>query len=394
MDPRSIGGFPMFRHLLLPRYDRYVVSTYLKMALVCFCGMLFLVVVIDAMENIDKYIHYAEQNEIPFGKMSWEMVKHYAAYAPSLFFQFMTSGLIVMAGMFVILQLGLSNEFTILRASGVSLKRAVLPIVIVALLLGLGVSLTRDYYMPGFLRTSYVMANNIRPDVATPISILIEDGDDRHFVHIGFFKSDEGIAYNIRIEVRTDEDLINWTNRFRVYEARAATLDPRVVPDAPHDDRPNQWKPLGEGWVVESGPYYQSPVQAWSNPLPTYITHAMLERQTLGNKVLTWGDLQRRKGELDMQLEIAERLSDPYSGAMILLVVFGITLRSIVRGNQVNYVQDALIALGAFALFHLLRMILQSQALADPETFPPLLVSHGPAILYLAVGSFLLLRLE
>lgn len=384
----------MFRHMFLPRYDRYVVTSYLKMALVCFCGMLFLVVVIDAMENIDKYIHFAEQNEIPFREMFWTMVEHYAAYAPSLFFQFMTSGLVVMAGMLVILQLGLNNEFTILRASGVSLARAVMPIVIVALLVGLGISLTRDYYMPGFLRTSYIMANNIRPDVATPISILIEDGDERHFVHIGFFDSNNGIAHNIRIEVRTNEDLMNWTNRFRVYETRAASLRPRVDPDSPRDDRPNQWVPEEPGWVVESEPYYQSPVEPWAGPLPTYITQAMLERQSLGNKVLTWSDLQRRRGELDMQIEIAERVSDPFSGAMILFLVFAVVLRSTVQGHQVNYVRDALLALGLFAIFHLIRMVLQSHALADPDTLSPMLASHGSAILYFVLGGFFFLRLE
>ena len=153
----------MFSPRYLPTYDKYIILNYLKSFFACIVLVLGLVILIDLLENFDEFYKYSNNNNKNLTQMIWILFKHYAAYAPSLIIQHMFSALPVAAAIITITNATLNRELTVLRSSGVSLQRTVLPILFVALVISTVFALTRDMYVPSLLRKSFVMNNRLPP---------------------------------------------------------------------------------------------------------------------------------------------------------------------------------------------------------------------------------------
>lgn len=218
----------MFSPLYLPTYDKYIVLNYLKFFLACIILVLGLVILVDLLENFDEFYKYANNNDKSITQMLWILLKHYSAYAPSLIIQHMFSALPVAAAIITITNATQNRELTVLRASGVSLQRTILPILIVALIIATIFSLTRDMYVPSLLRKSFVMNNRLRPAETIPLKLVMNDGDTIQFIEMGHYDGETGQAYNIRIEVRQLADFLAGKNIFYAYRAKRASLQPYI----------------------------------------------------------------------------------------------------------------------------------------------------------------------
>ncbi len=123
--------------------DRYVIRSFLWSALLLFVAVMALRIVADLFFNMDEFV---EGNEA-FG----ELIRHigrYYGYQSLMYFGELGGTIIVLAAAFTLARMNHTNELTAMLASGVSLHRVILPMVISAMLMGGLIILDRELLIP------------------------------------------------------------------------------------------------------------------------------------------------------------------------------------------------------------------------------------------------------
>ncbi|MBP5233978.1 MAG: LptF/LptG family permease [Planctomycetes bacterium] len=387
---------PLLRGVLspwyLPTFDRWFGLAFVRMLVGCCLAVLALIVLIDNLENFDEFVEYAKK----YDKTTWQMIGilagHYAAYAPSLLCQFMIVVIPMAAAAIVVTQACLNREFTLMRTSGISLQRATMPLLALSLAFGLAYFAARDSFVPLVLRKSFIMNNQIRPANILPVNVAVRFGNEQQHVLMGHYEAHDAAAYNVSIEIRDVEEYEAGKNNFTRYWARKAYLQDYINVDDPHSAFDKQWVPDpavgGEKQVYRNHRYTVTP---WKEPVPTTIRPARLERQVLTDMVMTWSDLLRSRDDLDIRLEIARRLAEPFMAVAILMVVLPLILRQAAQGN-VSYITNAIICVAVYGAFFLVNSVFS--ALGTDETLPPLVASQIANVSFCLLGVWLMGRVE
>ena len=123
--------------------DRYVIRSFLWSAVMLFVAIMALRVVVDLFFNIDEFV----EQERTFG----ELVAHlgtYYGYHSLVYFAELGGLIIVIAAAYTIARMNHTNELTAMLASGVSLHRVILPMIVAAMGMGALVVLDRELLIP------------------------------------------------------------------------------------------------------------------------------------------------------------------------------------------------------------------------------------------------------
>jgi len=125
--------------------DRYIVRTFLSTAFLFLVVMLTLRIVLDLFFNMDEFTEQSGSFLSVLGDI-WE---YYATQSLVYFIEL--GGLIIVASAgFSLAKMNYTNELTAMLASGVSLHRVVLPIIICSMLMGGLVILDQELLVPRF----------------------------------------------------------------------------------------------------------------------------------------------------------------------------------------------------------------------------------------------------
>ncbi len=111
--------------------DKYVVKNFLIGYVIAFCVLIGLRIIIDLFVNLDEFTEHADLNAMAVMK---HILVFYALNC-TLYFREFAGMITVVAASFSFGKMVRSNELVAVMASGVSLKRVIAPIVILALLL-------------------------------------------------------------------------------------------------------------------------------------------------------------------------------------------------------------------------------------------------------------------
>lgn len=124
--------------------DRYMLTQFVQIFVICYLSLTGLFVVIDAFTNIDHIITFAKSQ----GQGLLRVIAEYYSYrAISIFDQ--TSGILALvAAMFTVTWIERHNELTALMAAGVSRLRVLRPVIIAALLIGIAAAANREIVIP------------------------------------------------------------------------------------------------------------------------------------------------------------------------------------------------------------------------------------------------------
>jgi len=123
--------------------DRYVIRSFLWSALLLFVAVMALRIVADLFFNMDEFV---EGNEA-FGELLRHIGRYYG-YQSLMYFSELGGTIIVLAAAFTLARMNHTNELTAMLASGVSLHRVILPMVISAMLMGGLIILDRELLIP------------------------------------------------------------------------------------------------------------------------------------------------------------------------------------------------------------------------------------------------------
>ncbi len=125
--------------------DRYVVKSFLISVLMCFLVLMSLRMVTDLFVNIDEFTK-ADQ-----AKTFWEVMRNIATYysvQSILYFRELGGVIVVLAAGFTLAWMNHTNELTAILASGVSLRRVLMPIVICAIAMNFLIVLDTELVIP------------------------------------------------------------------------------------------------------------------------------------------------------------------------------------------------------------------------------------------------------
>lgn len=385
----------MPRLRFLPCADKYFAKSYLVFLLLCVGGLLVLVIVGDVYQKAEDFTAYQEESERGIWVVLKMMLEYYLTFSPRLILEWMLPLVVLLAATITVTAASTYNEYTVLRASGISVQRALLPILVLAFLVGYVAESVRDAYLPFLIRRSYEISTTVRgKQTKRPIAIVLRDGDTVKSIAMGHFEfKDTYIAHNLWIETRTAANAQRAPETFRVYTARAAYLQPRTDPDRDASDpRQLQWKPIGRAVQIENSFFVRGVTTPWEEPLPTLVTPAMLERKVLGDGVMKWEELERlAPHELDVRLEMQRRRSEPWACLVVTMLGISLIMRQVVRGAEPNYVKNVIIAILVCLGFYTLREAFTSLGEAG---LPPVLAAWLPVLIVGAAGIWFYRNLE
>ncbi len=123
--------------------DRYVIRSFLLSAVLFFVVLMLLRIVGDLFVYMDEF---AEGNR-PLGEVLGHIVSYYS-YQSLVYFIELGGLIIVAAAAFTLARMNHTNELTAIMASGVSLRRVVVPMIAAAFLLGGLIVLDREFVLP------------------------------------------------------------------------------------------------------------------------------------------------------------------------------------------------------------------------------------------------------
>lgn len=124
--------------------DRYIISGFLKIFLVCFCSFSGLFVVVDAFTNLEEFLEMGKEGGLP------NVIVAY--YGPRLlqFFDRTAPLIALVAAIFTVAFMQRSNELTAIAAGGISKSRIAKPLLFTTLAIILLTAFNREALLPSF----------------------------------------------------------------------------------------------------------------------------------------------------------------------------------------------------------------------------------------------------
>jgi len=171
--------------------DRYVIKEFLKTYLIIFFSFAVVFIVIDVVDNLPRLIRN--------GATTQQATIYYLLRLPYLVV--LTSPVtVLLTGLFMMNALSKHNESIAIRAAGVSIKRAMLPLFAIGLLISIGISAMGEYLLPwAETQRNYVYDVQIKgeqPDDVMLKASVHYQGKSNDFYYFGFF---DGYKNNLKI---------------------------------------------------------------------------------------------------------------------------------------------------------------------------------------------------
>ncbi len=275
------------------KIDWYFIKYYLRTFFLILFALAALVAIGDMFQRFDDFVLLARRENQDLLASLLTFILYYATWVPQLIFQYMFPITMLLAAAITATAAFAgprgNNEYIVLRSSGVSVLRAFFPLLLPALLIAVLFQAERDRFLPSMVRESQAILNRLKSRTSNPTSLTHYGSYGIQTAAIGWF-APGGIAHNIILEVRDPlafhrGDISRGDNDFMAFRAAEAKLEP--APGGEH----YQWVPVAKAQVHTYTRFARRKYE-WTKPVETDITPAMIERQTLGDAVSSWRDLQ------------------------------------------------------------------------------------------------------
>jgi lipopolysaccharide export system permease protein len=171
--------------------DRYVIREFLRTYLIIFFSFAVVFIVIDVVDNLPRLVRNCATTQ--------QATLYYLLRLPYLVV--LTSPVtVLLTGLFMMNALSKHNESIAIRAAGVSIKRAMLPLFGIGLLVSIGIAVMGEYVLPwAETKKEYVYNVQIKgeqPDDQMLKARIHYQGKQNDFYYFGFF---DGYKNNLKI---------------------------------------------------------------------------------------------------------------------------------------------------------------------------------------------------
>ncbi|MEO5339144.1 MAG: LPS export ABC transporter permease LptG [Magnetococcus sp. MYC-9] len=333
-----------------------------------FIGLFFL---IDGVENLRRFSLKEHFN--------WTDLSLMMLFRLPDFITLLLPSITLLAVLMILARLSRQNEITVMRASGVSTYRILIPFLMGGLLLAAGQLVIQDQLVPWSKQAAQNLEDSFLGH-GTPRQAELDNlwlRSDRQLIHAHQVLPDARVLLDVSI-FEWDEN----QHLLRHIQARRAQMQ------------------QGQ-WVLTQGMLYQygDPVTAERfglRPWPVTLSAEQLNRTAIDPDFLSFAQLQRlierteREGydATRFRVVLHGRLSQPATTLAAILLAFPFTLRLPRRGGVTRS-----LLLGLWIGFLMFVVADLSQALGLGGRLPPVLAAWAPVVFFTGVGGFLLIHL-
>ncbi len=366
-------GFPLI-------LDEYVLREFLKMFAMVLAGFVLLMLVFTFFELIGDIL----RNHIPMTTVGDYLVN----LAPSMLYQ-LTPLSVLIAVLVTFSLFNRSSELIAMKATGISIYRLVIPVVIIAAALACGLFAFDQYYLPQANRKQEALRNTIKGKPAqttlNPDKKWIfgqrNPGEAERVFYYQFFDSEQNAFANLTV---FEFDPATFALTKRIFAERAA------------------WNPRERAWVFENG--WERTMQG-ANPtgFREFASASFAEvreepgyfkKESLQSQEMNFGQLDRYIGDLQqsgfdtvgLRVQLYDKLAYPLVTIVMAVLAIPFALSMGRRGSLTGLAAGVAIGLawwGAHGLF---------VALGNVNYLPSALAAWSPDILFGLTGGYLLLR--
>ncbi len=367
------GRFPLI-------LDDYVLREFLTTFLLVLSSFVLLMLVFTFFELLGDII----RNRTPLVTVGEYLIN----LTPSMVYNIAPLGVLVA----VLVTFGVltrTNEFTAMKATGISLYRVMVPILVVSAMIAVALFLFDESYLPGANRRQEALRSVIknrpaqtflRPDQKW-IFGRQEPGKPGRIFYYQFFDPDQDRFANLTVFEFNPENF---------------SLSRRIFASSAH------WEPQIQQWVFEHGwerrfdgeavsSYSQFNVESYPeiNERPQYF-----KKEALQSQEMTFGELQRyirdlRQSGFDTrQLSVQLNIKLAYPLVTLVMAVLAIPF-ALTMGKRGSLTGIAA-AIGLAIAFWVVNLTFQ--ALGNVNFLPTLLAAWSPDLLFALAGAYMLLR--
>lgn len=347
----------VWRPFGLWRIDWYYIRCYLKAFVLILAALAALVAIGDMFQRFGDFVLLSQREEQDFQTGVLTFLRYYGSFIPQLILQYMLPVSMLLAASITATSSFSgprgNNEYIVIRSAGIPVLRAFFPLLFPALLIALLFQGARDTFLPDMVRESSAIFNRLKSRVSVPTSVTNYSDTGIQTAAIGWF-APNGLAHNIILEIRDPErfhrgNTAEGDNDFIAYRAATARLEMG-------EDGKYQWVPLKKARIHTYTRYSRRQAD-WTEPVPTGMTPAMIERETLGDAVSSWRDLLlMRVDNASARFEMHWRLADPLACCLLIVLGTGLCMGRMLRGKGAGYIQAVAISMFAAAVFYTLRL--------------------------------------
>jgi LPS export ABC transporter permease LptG/LPS export ABC transporter permease LptF len=366
-------GFPLI-------LDEYVLREFLKMFAMVLTSFVLLMLVFTFFELIGDIL----RNHIPLTTVGDYLVN----LAPSMLYQ-LTPLSVLIAVLVTFSLFNRSSELIAMKATGISIYRLVIPVVVIAAALACGLFAFDQYYLPQANRKQEALRNIIKGKPAqttlNPDKKWIfgqrSPGEPERVFYYQFFDPEENAFANVSV---FEFDPVTFALTKRIFAERAA------------------WNISQHGWVFENGwertMQGANPTGFQEFPSATFAeVHeepGYFKKESLQSQEMNFGQLQHYIGDLQqsgfdtvgLRVQLYDKLAYPLVTVVMAVLAIPFALSMGRRGSLTGIAAGVGIAL-AWWVAHGLFV-----AMGNVNYLPSALAAWSPDILFGLTGGYLLLR--
>ena len=334
-----------------------------------FCGLFFL---IDGVENIRRF---SLKEHFTWGEMLLMMMLQLPDFITLLL-----PSITLLTVLMTLSRLSRQNEITVMRASGVSIHRILIPFLLGGLLIASGQLVMQDRLVPWAKRAAQTLEDRFlgheNPAHADMDDVWLKS--DQMLIHVHQVIPAERVMLDVAV--------FEWDDSERLHshiQARSAKM---------HD---GQWQ-LFHGILYRYGEGSVTAEKFAQRPWPITLTPEQLNRTAVNPDFLPFAQIQRlierteREGYDATRLRVLlhSRIALPTTTLAAIVLAFPFTLRLPRRGGVTRS-----LLLGLLIGFLMFVVADLSQALGMGGRLPPMLAAWAPVLFFAGIGGFLFLHL-
>ncbi len=313
--------------------DRYVVRVFLQSYALCALFVLGIFVVIDFFAKIDEFLVPTAIRAS--GRSVLAVIAEYYVLSLPLHFAIVAPSITLMAGMFAVTRLSRSNELNSIVASGVSIRRALLPVFVLAALVSAALAAEQEWLIPRIASEQRALQRLIKGHDPATLSGIEELRDGRgNRIQLEKFEPERNRATRLNATLMGD---VRGQVLARAAEYRDGS---RGVGWYLEDGERHLFGPDG-GFVAEPVTFFEE-----TDLVPRQILLACADPLTMSLSDLA--DNARRHPERpDLRVLLYQHVTAPLSNVILLLLGLPLVLNRKIRSPFVA-VAVCIVICGAF----------------------------------------------
>ena len=368
---------------MMRRLDRHLVIQFVKATLFALLAFSVIFILIDMVEKLDDFI----DENVPA-----HVIGLYYAYFLPRIFNLMVPVAMLLAALFVVGKMSNTNEMTIIKCSGVSLYRFMIPLLIVGILASGGLLVFDGWMVPRInglrlnLERTYLKRNL---QTSGRYNLHVQDAKNR-IVSLEHYDDNLGSARRVSLQEFSPADPTMLIRRWDAASMR--------------------WNPMREEWSMFhgitrtfAGPKAGKPTRGETVEMfdsldigRLVITPTVILRMQQKPEEMELGDFreyierQRIAGSDIARLEVDYHGKIAFPFSAIIVILFAVPFASVKRRSGLS-VQFGISVLICFTYLVGQKI---SQVFGYNGSLDPLLASWIPNLLFLVTGCIVMLRVR